>query len=188
MLAVPFITCFYRRTAKIIIRKAMSLIEFHEKLLNVFEKFKVNYMIVGGHAVNIYGYVRATADLDIWIDKTAENLDRIRESLKALGYNETECSKAIEEVRNDKNIALFDENNNKIDIMQLYSTRLSFSDAFFRKKEIVSNGTTIFVIGFDDLIDTKIISGRLRDLNDVQELKTLNELRIRNGIKGDFSI
>ena len=166
----------------------MSLIDFHEKLLNVFERFKVSYMVVGGHAVNIYGYVRATADLDIWIDKSDDNLELIRQSLISLGYNENDCLNAIGEAKNDKNFALFDDNNNKIDIIQLYSTRLSFSDAFQRKNEIISNGTTIFVIGFNDLIDTKIVSGRLRDLNDVQELKTLNDLRKNRGIKGDFII
>ena len=138
----------------------ISIINFHEKLLSAFQKSEVNYLVVGGHAVNIYGYIRATADLDIWIDKTEDNLQRIKQAFTSLGYNEPDCIKAIAEVKKDKNIALFDDNNNKIDIIQLYSTRLSFEDAFRRKNNIISNGTTIFVIGFDDLINTKIISGR----------------------------
>ncbi len=38
-------------------------------------------------------------------------------------------------------------------------------------------GMTLFVIGFDDLINTKIISGRMKDLLDVKELKHLRELK-----------
>ena len=36
-------------------------------LLSVFQKHKVDYLIVGGFAVNRYGYNRATGDLDIYL-------------------------------------------------------------------------------------------------------------------------
>ena len=42
-------------------------------LLQVFEKHKVDYMIVGGFAVNRYGYNRTTGDLDVYLKDTKEN-------------------------------------------------------------------------------------------------------------------
>lgn len=33
----------------------------------------VKYILVGGYAVILHGYIRSTADMDIWVDKTKEN-------------------------------------------------------------------------------------------------------------------
>ena len=48
------------------------------KLLNAHE---VKYLLVGGYAVGYYGYVRATADMDIWIEGTPENADHMLEAV-----------------------------------------------------------------------------------------------------------
>ncbi|MCZ4222696.1 hypothetical protein [Pedobacter rhodius] len=42
-------------------------------LLKTFEQFNVNYLIVGGFAVNRYGYNRTTGDLDIYLKDTKDN-------------------------------------------------------------------------------------------------------------------
>jgi hypothetical protein len=42
-------------------------------LLETFEQFNVNYLIVGGFAVNRYGYNRTTGDLDIYLKDTKDN-------------------------------------------------------------------------------------------------------------------
>lgn len=39
-------------------------------LLNIH---KVKFIIVGGYAVGFHGYIRATGDIDIWIDPTVNN-------------------------------------------------------------------------------------------------------------------
>jgi len=43
----------------------------------------VKYVIVGGFAVIRFGYIRATGDIDLLVENSAENIDRIR---KALSY------------------------------------------------------------------------------------------------------
>jgi len=55
-------------------------------LLKTFEQFKVLYLIVGGFAVNRYGYKRTTGDLDIYLKDTPENRKRLIEALDAMGY------------------------------------------------------------------------------------------------------
>ena len=54
------------------------------KLLNAHE---VKYLLVGGYAVGYYGYVRATADMDIWIESTTENAGRMLKVVKAFGFD-----------------------------------------------------------------------------------------------------
>lgn len=157
-----------------------GILDFHIEVMTALDQHQVKYLIVGGHAVAVYGYVRNTADLDLWIDQSPMNLKKLGEAIASLGYARDACEKALDEINRNKNIALFDDHNNKIDIIQLYSTRLSFEEAFKRKKDIDAGTITLFVIGFKDLIETKITSGRLKDLVDVKELKQLEALRLRS--------
>lgn len=54
------------------------------RLLSVHD---VDYLIVGGYAVGLHGYPRATIDLDIWIASTADNADRMVTALRAFGFD-----------------------------------------------------------------------------------------------------
>ena len=56
----------------------------HLALLKVLLKHKVNFLLVGGVAVNFYGYSRPTGDLDVWLQPTNENKIKLVNSLKAL--------------------------------------------------------------------------------------------------------
>ena len=42
----------------------MLLIKFYKEVIAAFNKFNVEYIIVGGYAVSFHGYVRGTVDLD----------------------------------------------------------------------------------------------------------------------------
>lgn len=50
-------------------------------LLQIFQKHNVNYLIVGGFAVNRYGYNRTTGDLDIYLKDTVENRTNLIEAI-----------------------------------------------------------------------------------------------------------
>lgn len=154
----------------------MKILEFFDSIIDCFNKHNVNYLLVGGHAVNIYGHIRSTADLDLWIDKSENNLSKLYDALVDFGYDQNTCLKGIEEIKQNRNIGLFDDDNNKVDVIQLYSTRLSFQEAYNRKNTINKGDVTLHVISLEDLIDTKIASGRPRDLEDVKELIKLRDL------------
>ena len=47
--------------------------EFVELLI----KYKTEYLIVGGYAVGIHGHPRYTGDLDIWLNPTLENAEKV---------------------------------------------------------------------------------------------------------------
>ena len=50
--------------------------------LNILNEKQVEYLIVGGWALGIHGYVRATGDMDIWIGTQEENLDRLLSAME----------------------------------------------------------------------------------------------------------
>ncbi|MBU2101775.1 MAG: nucleotidyltransferase family protein, partial [Candidatus Omnitrophica bacterium] len=58
----------------------------YEELAWEFQKQKVKYVIVGGIAVNLLGYMRSTADMDILVEMSNENLAKIVTILKNEGY------------------------------------------------------------------------------------------------------
>ena len=59
-----------------------SLLDFW-RLLN---QFKVEYIMVGGVAVNLHGYSRTTKDIDVWIKDTKENRKKLGLVFDKLGY------------------------------------------------------------------------------------------------------
>lgn len=53
--------------------------------LKTVEKHKVRYLLVGGFAMAFHGYVRATHDLDLWLEDEAENINRFCMALTDCG-------------------------------------------------------------------------------------------------------
>ncbi len=45
----------------------------------------VEYMLVGGYAVGLYGHVRATTDIDFFYHATSENIERLMRAMTAFG-------------------------------------------------------------------------------------------------------
>ena len=45
----------------------------------------VRYIMIGGFAINLHGYSRATKDIDIWIEDTLNNRKKLRTALKEQG-------------------------------------------------------------------------------------------------------
>src|SRR6476469_7213820 len=58
--------------------------DFSELLLT-FNAHRVEYLLVGAHALAVYGHVRATKDIDLWVRPEAANAERVLKSLSAFG-------------------------------------------------------------------------------------------------------
>ena len=54
-------------------------------LLAEFNAQRVEYLIVGAHALAAHGHVRATKDMDVWVRPDAENAQRVIRALKMFG-------------------------------------------------------------------------------------------------------
>src|SRR5438128_2490917 len=57
-----------------------------KEYLKLLNSNNVEYLLIGGYAVGIYGYVRATNDLAIWVNISSENASRIERSLGEFGF------------------------------------------------------------------------------------------------------
>ena len=58
--------------------------DFTKRVLAALEQHQVHYAVFGAVALNLHGLARFTADLDIFVEPTAENIERLRTALKSV--------------------------------------------------------------------------------------------------------
>ena len=156
---------------------------FYEKILTSFNNNNVEYLIVGGIAVTLYGADRTTKDLDIWVKTTDENLEKIKASFIGLGFSEINIHEAIKRIQNGETIIVPDTEENlfKVDILGLFSSFIQFETAYNQKTEMKLGSINASIISLGHLIESKIHAGRDKDLFDVKNLKELqNNLNKKN--------
>lgn len=161
---------------------------FYEKVVKAFQKAKVRYVLVGGIAVNLLGSYRGTADMDILVEMTDENLTRVVRVMKRLGFSVKQPvdpmgianKKTREDWIKNKNMKAFNfyrDDLQEVDI--IIDTPVSYEDAL--KDVIIKeiDGIRLPVISFRKLIKMKQKAGRMQDKIDICELKRLMSLNKR---------
>lgn len=155
----------------------MNSLEFYKETLRSFNINNVEYMVVGGYAVNSYGFMRSTGDMDLWIDNNKSNIDKLSKALISLNYSLDTIRAGLIELKENRNISLKHGDFFKIELISFLSTTLTFKNAYMRKSMKAMLGLEVSVIHFEDLCNIKIKSGRNKDLLDVKELKRIRKLK-----------
>lgn len=91
---------------------------FDEEILlfwKVLQEENVKYIMIGGYATNMHGYQRYTGDMDIWIEDSTENRDRLRLAFKKYGMGDFPMLLTIQFVPGWTNFSL--NNGLKLDVM-----------------------------------------------------------------------
>lgn len=140
--------------------------DFREFLRSLKDQ-QVKYLVIGGYAVGYYGYPRATMDLDVWIEKSPENADRIVLALRSFGFEVPELSTEL--FLNDDNIVRMGIPPVRIEILTSISGVI-FEECYQRKQTVIVDGAEIELISLQDLKRNKKASGRAKDLNDLENL------------------
>lgn len=66
-----------------------------KELLRLFNKHRVEYLLIGGYAVAHYGYVRATQDMDLWISIVSSNAAKTVQALIEFGFDSSSLTDNI---------------------------------------------------------------------------------------------
>lgn len=121
---------------------------------------KVDFVVVGAHAVAFHGHPRATQDMDLLVRPSIENGQRIVETLKDFGFGDTAPDRRI----------LLGRPPNRIELLTgIFG--LSFDEAWSSRVPARLDGLDVFVIGREALIKNKRATGRTQDLADVEKLE-----------------
>lgn len=141
-----------------------------KSLIELFNKHGVSYVLVGGFAVNYYGYVRTTQDIDFLLYPSKENADKVMTALNDFGFGKAGIPKDIfEEAGNAVHLGV---EPNRIDLIT-HLLGVSNDQVFSNFKRVEMDGILVNIIAYGDLIKSKKASKRLRDLADAEELEKI---------------
>ena len=131
--------------------------------LRLLTEHQVDYLLIGGYAVGHFGYVRATADMDVWIARETTNAQRLVSALKAFGFDVPDLD--VELFLAENRIVRMGVPPLRIEIHTDISG-VEFSDCDARRVDSAVDGTPVTILSLDDLKSNKQASNRAKDLAD----------------------
>ena len=138
-----------------------------KELLSLFNENKVSYLIVGGYAVMLHSEPRYTKDLDLWIETSSENAQRVFKALSDFGAPLAGLSAA--DFAQEDCFYQMGRPPVRVDILMAIDG-VRFEEAWRKRLEVNFFGVPSFVISREDLILNKRIAGRPQDLIDADAL------------------
>ena len=127
----------------------------------------VRYLVVGGYALAVHGHPRYTKDLDVWVERSPLNAQRLLQALEQFGFR-FENLKAEDFLQLDQIIQL-GYPPVRIDLLTSL-TGLDFPSCHESRLAVDIEGLKVDFIGLDDLKLNKKAAGRLQDLADLESL------------------
>ncbi len=126
----------------------------------------VEYVVIGGIAAILHGVPRTTFDLDILIEATPENAEKLLAALNEANLATAGMTDAADLLAHE--ITVF-EDRVRIDV-QTFTPGLEYSEARRHRIPMSFRGVEFFVVSRADLIASKRAAGRAIDLQDVELL------------------
>ena len=144
-----------------------------ESLLASLNAADVRYVVIGATAFAVHGWVRATADLDLFVDDNPNNLERLRSTLREFGYDVEDAS--VEDFGRFK--ILLRQYELPLDLHPFVAGVSSFEDVWERRVEADLGSVRAPFASLDDLIAMKRAAGRAKDAEDLRQLERLRASR-----------
>lgn len=145
-----------------------------ERILRELSEHAVEYVIVGGLAVQTHGHVRTTVDIDVLPRPERSNLARLADALNAL--NARVLNPGSEGARVDVNMLpratlwQFATPHGAIDVLNDAPGAPPYEELRRRALDVQLGDMNIAIVGRDDLINMKRASARPVDLDDIAAL------------------
>jgi hypothetical protein len=141
--------------------------DFRE-FIELLNENSVRYLVVGGYAVAFHGHPRYTKDLDVWVELSPDNADKIIAALKKFGFGSLGL-KPADFLERDQIVQL-GYPPTRIDILTTLEA-LKFEDCYQTKVEAEIQGLHIDFIDIENLKKNKRATGRPQDLADAENLE-----------------
>jgi predicted nucleotidyltransferase len=160
-----------------------------EIIVRALNDAKVEYLIVGGLAVNAHGYERSTKDVDLVIGLERENILRGLRALLAVGYQmripvtpEQFADPALREMwRREKNMVvlqLWSDVHRRTPVNVFVYEPFDFAKEMKRALRLPVSGNELApIVSYEALLKLKKAAGRSQDLTDIEKLRKLQPYR-----------
>ncbi len=138
-----------------------------KEFLKLLNDKGVRYLLIGGYVVAYHGYPRATSNIDVWIAVNPDNAQRIVWTLREFGFNLPELTEDLFLQKNK--IIRMGNPPIRIEI----STGISgvdFDKCYAERVTDTLDGVEVPIISLENLRQNKKAAGRLKDLDDLENL------------------
>ncbi len=160
----------------------MAEVMFYLNLFKALRTHDIDYLLIGGLAVNLHGVPRMTMDVDLMIALDADNITKLELCMKVLGLKPSVPVKLADLADANKRETLFREKHlialsligdkpeiPTVDIVIHHP--LDFKKAYLNKVERDVSGTSVMLASIEDMITLKKAAGRAQDLADIAHLE-----------------
>jgi predicted nucleotidyltransferase len=149
------------------------------RLRNLLERIvaaEIRFVLVGGLAVNAWGYLRATRDVDVVPDPDPENLSRLDALLQELGgrvevSGRVLASDAIATFLRTGDRTLVRTDLGQVDVFQGLPQVPSYAKLDADAVDVDVDGLPLRVCSLEHLLEMKRASERPRDRDDLEALE-----------------
>ena len=155
-----------------------------ERVLEALNQAEVRYLVAGGVAVVLHGYLRTTADLDLVVQLEEDNVRRAIRALGSLGYRPRApvlaadfADESIREAwiceKNLQGFSLWSDEIPRLEVDLFVREPFDFDSVYESTEEIRLETAIVRVVPQRTLIEMKRLAGRPRDLEDIEALLAL---------------
>jgi predicted nucleotidyltransferase len=142
----------------------------HIKALQLLINRDVEFLVVGGFAVNFYGYRRGTGDVDLWLHPDNANKTKLLEVFEKMDIEDEDLAH-LRALNFETHLAFhIGEEPSRIDFMT-YISGVSWTEAWEQKSMVDIDNLSIPFIHRNHLIQSKINTGRAQDKADIEGLQ-----------------
>jgi hypothetical protein len=138
-----------------------------KEFIELLNNNDVRYLVVGGYAVALHGHPRYTKDIDIWIELTPENADRVVQALEQFGFGSLGLKPA--DFLEPSQVIQLGYPPRRIDLLTSLKG-VDFNDCYQDRTTIFIEGVNIDFIDLANLKKNKQATGRHQDLADLENL------------------
>jgi predicted nucleotidyltransferase len=151
----------------------MDLLPDQLDLLSVFRAHGVRFIVVGGHAVNIYTEPRYTGDLDLLVSGDSANGQAVYRALAEFGAPLKGVT-AQDFINKPSQYFQVGVPPSRVDVLQSIAA-VEFEAAWTQATMVKVNGYDVRFLSREDLIRNKLAAGRPKDLVDAEALHKYTE-------------
>lgn len=139
-----------------------------KEFIQLLNDNQVKYLVIGGYAVAVHGYPRYTKDIDVWIEMSLENAEKLMVALTEFGFGSLGLT--TEDFQASDQIIQLGYPPNRIDLITT-PDGIDFETCYQAKIEVIIDNIPVNFIDLDNLRKNKQASGRLQDLADLENLQ-----------------
>lgn len=152
---------------------------FDTDLINFWKslnRYDVKYIMIGGFAVNLHGFLRTTGDVDLWLKDEIQNRRNLGKALQQFGYGELSFE-TVEFIPGWSD--LYIGNGIRLDILTVMKglENIPFEEAMQNANVAQIYDTHVPFLHINQLIRNKKATNRPKDMIDVIELEKILKIR-----------